>query len=286
MKENKLVSFIVILSALNIYLWFFALSPEFKTIPGFYFFDVGQGDSEMVVFNSGGKILTDAGPNFEIVSELQKVSGFSSNYIDLGIITHAQADHFGGFADLIKRYSFGAVLWNGVEPSGSGSWEDLKNSLAEQNIPLVITGAGTIISQGEDNIKILAPDYKLSLSKDMNDTGVVEKIELSGKTAIFAADISKKTETYLLQEYGNELKADIFKVPHHGSKTSAGSAFVSAVDPSISIIEVGLKNRYGHPTAEMLAMLNSVYSKILRTDLDGSLFLKPLPTGFEVFTKL
>ncbi len=286
MKESKLASFIVILLALNVYLWLFAFGEKVGVAPGFYFLDVGQGDSELVVLSDGARILTDAGPNFEVVSEIQKVLGFSSNYIDLGVVTHAQSDHFGGFADLIKRYSFGAILWNGVEPSGSGSWEAFKGDLVELNIPLIITGAGTIISQGEDGVKILAPDYKLSLSKDINDAGIVQKVNVGERTALFTADISKKVETYLLQIYGNELKADILKVGHHGSKTSSGSAFVSTVDPSISVIEVGLKNRYGHPTAEVLAMLSSVSSKILRTDLSGTLFLRPEVLGFKVFTNL
>ncbi len=285
MKTSKLISFIAILLALNIYLWVFALGEKLSIIPGFYFLNVGQGDSEMVVLRGGATILTDAGPNYEVVSEMQKILGLSANYIDIGIITHAQADHFGGYLDLIKKYSFGAVLWNGAEPSGSGSWQNLKEKLAELNIPLVVTGAGTIISQGEDNIKILSPDYKFIEAKDLNDTGIVEKITIGERTALFTADISKKVETYLLQIYSEELKADILKVPHHGSKTSAGSAFISAVDPSISVIEVGLKNRYGHPTAEALALLSSISSKILRTDLDGGLFLQPADGGFKVFTE-
>lgn len=286
MKENKLVSFIVILGALNIYLWFFAFASADGVAPGFYFLNVGQGDSEMVVFSGGAKVLTDAGPNFEVVSEVQKILGFSSSYIDLGIITHTQADHFGGYADLLKRYSFGAVLWNGAEQTSSGSWQDLKEKFAELNIPLVVTGIGTVISQGNNHIEILAPDEKLVVSKDLNDTGIVQKVNISGRTALLTADISKKTENYLLQLYGGRLKADIFKVPHHGSKTSAGTAFISAVDPSISVIEVGLKNRYGHPTAEALALLSGVASRILRTDLNGSVFLKPAESGFELFTNL
>lgn len=285
MREGKLVSFIVVLLGLNVYLWFFGLGAVAGISSGFYFLDVGQGDSQLVVFDNGGRILTDAGPNFEVVSEIQKVLGFSSNYIDIGVVTHAQVDHFGGFADLIKRYSFGAILWNGVEPTGSGRWETFKKDLAELNIPLIVTGAGTVISQGDDNMKILAPDYKLLLSKDINDTGIVQKVDVLGKTALFTADISKKVENYLLQIYGDELKADILKVGHHGSKTSSGAPFVLVVDPSISVIGVGLGNRYGHPTAEVLTMLSSVSSKIFRTDMSGSVFLKPAEGGFEVFVQ-
>lgn len=284
MKESKLVYFIFILLALNVYLWSFALRVQEVSTPGFYFLNVGQGDSEMVIFRGGAKILTDAGPNFEVVSEVQKVLGISSNHIDIGIITHAQMDHFGGFLDLIKRYSFGVVLWNGVEPAESGSWQIFKSELAKRNIPLVVTGVGTLIIQGEDGIEILAPDVRLMSSKDMNDTGIVQKVSIGGRTALFTADISKKTAGYLLSLYGSELKADILKVPHHGSKASVNSAFISAVDPSISVIEVGLKNRYGHPTKEALAALELVFSKILRTDLDGSVFLTPVDNGFNLST--
>jgi beta-lactamase superfamily II metal-dependent hydrolase len=284
MKEIKLKYFVFILLALNVYLWFFALKVEGTEFPGFYFLNVGQGDSEMVVLRDGAKIITDAGPNFEVVSEVQKVLGLSSNYIDIGIITHAQMDHFGGFLDLIKKYSFGVVLWNGVEPKESGSWQILKEELRKRDIPLVVTGAGSLIKQGEDGVRILAPDERLLASKDMNDTGIVQKTIVGERTALFTADIAKKTAGYLLSFYGNELKADILKVPHHGSKASVNAAFISAVDPSISVIEVGLKNRYGHPTKEMISALDSVFSKILRTDLDGSVFLEPLSNGFNLST--
>jgi hypothetical protein len=71
-----------------------------------------------------------------------------------------------------------------------------------------------------------------------------------------------------IMKAGYDINADVLKVGHHGSRTSSGASFISAVSPSISVIEVGANNDYGHPHAETLERLQKV-SKVYRTDLNG-----------------
>jgi competence protein ComEC len=68
---------------------------------------------------------------------------------------------------------------------------------------------------------------------------------------------------------GADLKADILQVAHHGSKNSTGQEFLAAVAPQIAVIQVGAKNRYGHPTQEVLERLKEV--TVLRNDLNGDI---------------
>ena len=68
---------------------------------------------------------------------------------------------------------------------------------------------------------------------------------------------------------GTNLQADIIKVGHHGSATSTCTAYLSKVQPKISVIEVGAGNSYGHPTSTTLGHLAQVGSAVYRTDLNG-----------------
>jgi competence protein ComEC len=66
----------------------------------------------------------------------------------------------------------------------------------------------------------------------------------------------------------------VLKVPHHGSRTSSTPALLGAVRPSIALVSVGARNRYGHPDAGVLARLAAVGADIYRTDHDGALLLE------------
>ena len=68
------------------------------------------------------------------------------------------------------------------------------------------------------------------------------------------------------------INIDIFKVGHHGSKTSSSKKFIDCINPRYSIISVGKNNRYGHPNDGVLENLKD--SKIYRTDYDGSIMFK------------
>ena len=76
---------------------------------------------------------------------------------------------------------------------------------------------------------------------------------------------------YKLVFFGFPLDSDILKVGHHGSKTSSAEEFVRAVSPDVSIIEVGKKNRYGHPHEETIRTLSQFGGRILRTDESGDI---------------
>ena len=69
-----------------------------------------------------------------------------------------------------------------------------------------------------------------------------------------------------------DIKADILKVGHHGSKFSSGEEFLKKIGAKIAVIEVG-KNNYGHPTVAALNRLTSAGARIFRTDNDGTIKL-------------
>ena len=87
-----------------------------------------------------------------------------------------------------------------------------------------------------------------------------------------------------IMKAGYDVNADVLKVGHHGSRTASGTSFISAVSPSISVIEVGAGNDYGHPHAEVLERLQKV-SKVYRTDLDGTITVTTDGSTYTVTTQ-
>jgi len=82
---------------------------------------------------------------------------------------------------------------------------------------------------------------------------------------LFTGDAPTDVEQYLAKTDGKELKSDVLKVAHHGSKNSLSPEFLSAVAPEYSVISAGKDNRYGHPHKEILDFLESIKTKILIT---------------------
>lgn len=235
--------------------------------PEIYFLDVGQGDSELLVLNNKVKILIDGGPNSDLSKKLANILPRFNNYIDLIILSHPQLDHFGGFLDLIKRYKIGAFIYSG-EDNDTQSFQNLKKALQEKNIPIIILKEKDKISYLGDRMEMLWPPQNFSEEDVNEETLVVKFISENGLSVLFTGDIGIKTEEKILKQH--DVKADILKVPHHGSKNSSSANFLREVSPKISVIEVG-KNYYGHPTKEVLNRLAQVKSQIFRTDQNGTL---------------
>ena len=87
---------------------------------------------------------------------------------------------------------------------------------------------------------------------------------------LLAADIGKETEYRLLRE-GYPLRADILKIPHHGSASSSTPFFLNEVNPPCAILSVGERN-IGHlPNPEVLRRYHELGCKIFRTDKHGAI---------------
>ncbi|MDD4137173.1 MAG: MBL fold metallo-hydrolase, partial [Methanoregula sp.] len=86
-----------------------------------YFLDVGQGDSELLIFDNT-TILIDAGETDmgdRVVADLQRLG---VTRIDLLAATHPHSDHIGGMQKVIGAFPVGQVLDAGV-PSSSSIYE-------------------------------------------------------------------------------------------------------------------------------------------------------------------
>ncbi len=123
--------------------------------------------------------------------------------------------------------------------------------------------------------EILHPDaasYALPGISD-NNRGCVLRISTGGQHILLTADIEADSETQLLREHPDKLPAALLVVPHHGSKTSSGIAFIAAVKPRYAVFTVGYRNRFGHPQRTIVQRYANSGTTLLRTDVDGAILV-------------
>ncbi len=251
-----------------------------------YFFDIGQGDGFLIHTADGFDVLVDGGPTDTIVEKLGRTLPFWDQEIELVILTHPHADHVAGLISVLRRFKVDRVLTTGVLHTTNEYIEWLKE-IKKQGIPMDIAKAGQVWTLGRDGqadlamgrLEILYPlenfegkrvkEGKIGEGGGLNDSSIVAKLIYGTTSFLLTGDATKQTEDELINIYGPTLKSDVLKVGHHGSKYSTTSEFLNAVQPKYAVIQVGAKNRYGHPTFSTLWRLTQQGVNVFRNDKDG-----------------
>lgn len=240
----------------------------------FAMLDIGQGDSLFIESPTGTQILVDAGPPRKILSQLSRVMSPFDRTIDGIIITNPDADHIGGFSDVLKVYKVGSVFEPGTI-NDSKTYQNLETEIKNKNIPKILAKRGMRLDIGGGaGIDILFPDRDVLLW-DSNDGSVVSRLSFGNTSVMLTGDSTVKTEKIILEENSkSQLQSTILKIGHHGSRTSTSREFVDAISPMFALISDGKDNKYGHPHKETLDTLAQFGAKIFRTDLQGTIIMK------------
>lgn len=246
------------------------------------FFDVGQGDSIFIETMDKKQILIDGGPDLSVLEKIGRIMSFYDRYIDIVVLTHPEQDHLNGLIEILKRYNVGAVITSGIIKD-TDQYKEFIKIIKEKNIPVYIAKLGGEIDFG-NNIKlnILYPFESIAgkEASDVNNFSVVSQLIYNNFKLLLTGDIEKSAENKLINS-GIDLKSDILKIAHHGSKTSTSDEFLKKVDALLAVILVGKDNKYGHPHQEVLDRLKNILT--LKTGDMGD--IKILSNGEEFFIK-
>ena len=272
-KNNKNVVFWVLIilflfNSLALAVVYDLNKPQFLEV---IFFDIGQGDA-IFIEKGDYQILIDGGPSSVILEKLGAQMPFWDRTIDLVILTHPEHDHIAGLIEVLKRYKVENILWTGVLRD-TAEYEELVRLIENEDSNVKIAQAGQRITT-PDNLflEILYPFENLTGQsiKNTNNTSIIIRLLFSNNCFLFMGDAYKSIERKIIDR-GSSLNCNFLKVGHHGSKTSTSKELLEAVSPEIAVISAGRDNRYGHPSEEVLEILNDYGIKVLRTDELGDI---------------
>jgi competence protein ComEC len=236
------------------------------------FLNVGQGDSILIKTPYNQNILVDGGPDNSVLSELGKNLSFYDKNIDLIILSHPHSDHVTGLVEILRRYRVKKVIMTGIVYSAS-YYNTFLDEIKNQNIETEIVKGPEDINLGDNlEIKILYPPSDISgqTFKNANNESIVAKLIYFKEAFLLTGDAESPVEEQLIDNKV-DLSADVLKVPHHGSCISLDQKVIDAVRPKEAVISVGVDNKYGHPCAQTLDLLNNDNIPIFRTDILGTL---------------
>ncbi len=216
------------------------------------FLDVGQGDAILIESPTGTDVLIDGGRDRSVVRELPKRLGPFDRTIDLVVATHPDADHIGALPSVLDRYQVSYVLEPGVSSDTSPTKAFAASVLEEKGVTTMLARRGMRINLGGGaHMDVLFPDRNVS-GLETNTGSVIARLVYGETSFLLTGDAPSSIENWLTLLDGEELKSNILKAGHHGSRTSTSEAWLSAVDPSVVVISAGKDNSYGHPHAEVL----------------------------------
>jgi len=248
------------------------LSSPFKV----YFFDVGQGDSTLILSPDGQTALIDGGDSG--TGLVQYLQNLGVQRIDLMFATHPHADHIGGLVDVLNAMPVSKVVTSG-EINTTSIFERFLDGIDKAGAEYVEAKRGDSIPFGSINFQVLSPAH--SSSDNLNNSSLVLNVKIGKTTFLFMGDAEREIESELLGS-GQSLDADILKVGHHASKSSSSPAFLSAVSPKTAIYFAGIGNSYGHPAQQTISALQTVGATVYGTDQLGTILVTVSSDGYQV----
>lgn len=232
-----------------------------------HFIDVGQADAILVQFPGGKNMLVDAGNKDDGPAVVKYLTEKNVPKLDCLVGTHPHEDHIGGLDEVIKHFPVDLFYLPKVTTTTQTFMDVLAAALAK-NLKIDLARAGvTIMEEGNLSVKILAP--RGDTYESLNNYSAVIKVSYGRHAFLLTGDAEIQSEQEMLAA-GEDLKADVLKVGHHGSRTSTSIPFLKAVQPGYAVISAGKNNDYGHPHKETLSKLKKAQVKVYRTDQSGT----------------
>lgn len=274
-KNNKckiIICLLIVLILINFIIYIF---PQKLRI---FFIDVGQGDSTLIITSDKKTVLIDGGgsDSFDVGEKvlLPYLLDRRILKIDYVLISHFDTDHCGGILTIMEKVKVKNIIIS-EQAEHSENYERFKKLMIHKKIRLIEVKKGDKIKIGRySEFKILFPTSRLLSENPLNNNSIVAQFNYNNFKMLFTGDIEKLAEQQILKTEKAEIRADILKVAHHGSKTSSIPEFIKAVRPKIALIGVGKNNTFGHPNQQTIKNLENIKCRIYRTDLQGEIIIK------------
>lgn len=249
------------------------VKPTEETVPSLvkgelqiHFIDVGQADS-ILIQQGNASMLIDAGnnPDSSLVKNYISQQGITN--LDYVVGTHPHEDHIGGLDYVINSFKIGKIYMPKAT-SSTKTFQDVVDAIKAKGMKPTVPTVGDTFKIGAATATILAPSN--TSYEDINNTSIVIRLTYGNNSFMLSGDAEDVSENEMLST-GLNVKADLWKIGHHGSSSSTTQNMLDKVNPKYAIISVGKGNTYGHPTQSTMSKLKAKNISVYRTDENGTI---------------
>ncbi|MBD0326241.1 MAG: MBL fold metallo-hydrolase, partial [Pyrinomonadaceae bacterium] len=261
------------------------------------FLDVGQGDAALLTMPDGTTLLVDGGGRpyiraqrlsaeeddgevlFErdarsigeaVVSEYLWWRGLSR--VDYILATHADADHIDGLKAIARNFSVRAAL-AARAPADEPEFASFATTMRRAGVPVYLLGRSDTLRFGAVEADVIWPPAVSTddtTARSGNNDSVVLRLRFGRRVFLLTGDIERGAEESLVA-IAEDLRSDVVKVAHHGSRTSSIEKFVALAHPKIAVISVGRSSIFGHPHKEVVERWRGSGAEVLTTGERGTI---------------
>ena len=241
--------------------------------------NIGQGDA--ILIKQKDKVtLIDTGDVEQQDNLIKLLKSEKIVVIDNLIITHPHADHLGGALGVLNNFTVNNVYDNG-QSTTTKLYRNYLKKVTEKKIKYNQLVAGQQLELGNDAfLKIISPASSFDKNGELNNNSIVTQLVYHSFKMLLTGDAEEETESNIVKS-NIDIKSDVLKSPHHGSRSSSSKNFLKAVDAKDVIISLGKDNDYKHPHEEVLKRYKSLNMNIYRTDLNGTVTINTNGKTYE-----
>jgi len=246
--------------------------------------DVRQGSAALLEFPGGKTMLIDGGGYsdnalFDIGARVVAPFLWARKIltVDTLVLTHPNSDHLNGLLYIAEQFNVNEIWTNGERAPTRGYHHFRQIIKARQIANPAYPDLPVEIDIGGARVTRLYPprdflDRRATETwRRSNNNSLVLRVALDGVSFLFPGDLMQRAESELVRSAGARLASTVLFVPHHGSRTSSSPAFLKAVTPDVAVISAGWRNRFRFPSKTVLRRLETIGSRIYRTDRDGAI---------------
>ncbi len=243
-------------------------------------FDFGAGGAAGI--ESDGKVwLLDCGPKWQFEGVVMPwLHSRGKSTPDGLVLTHGDARHIGGAAELIETDPPGVVV-ESVLDDRSSQRHQIKKRLEELRIPKSLHRAGDSVRISKDaTLKVLYPPAGI-LRDVADDKAFVVRLDTAGGRILFLSDAGPPTLEWLLNNAAPELIADILVKGAHRSGIPMDTAFADAVQPRLIVSTAASFPESEHLDDRWISLIESRGIRVFRQNVTGAVRIDLRQSGFQ-----
>lgn len=232
------------------------------------YLDVGQGDAALITTASGQNILIDCGPNQQILAALSRRLRWWDRRLDMIIVSHDHADHWGGLPYLVNKYPIQQIIL-AQPPRLSTELAGALNNAKQKGIIINNIRAPAVIKLSDNSrLTILWPtsEQLIRYQDNINNQSLVILWQYGQNKFLWTGDLEAVAENELLAQQPTGRPIDILKIAHHGSLTATSLAWLNYWQPKMAVISLSSTNKFGLPSQLIIDRLRRLGIRLWRTD--------------------